>query len=120
MTGFDVTAPGELLSRTAEIQRLNDEFRKCFSRGRLMVTQGVRSLPAFDVGALMQSIASYDAFEPSNDPYEEHDFGSLRLFEANLFWKIDYYDLELKAGSPNPADAAVTARVLTAMLVTEY
>ena len=52
--------------------------------------------------------------------YGEHDFGSIELFDEKLFWKFDYYDLDLKFGSPNPADPAVTVRVLTTMLADEY
>ncbi len=37
-----------------------------------------------------------------------------------LFWKINYYDRDLEFGSENPADPAITARVLTIMLAEEY
>ncbi|MBW8911009.1 MAG: DUF3768 domain-containing protein [Sphingomonas sp.] len=56
------------------------------------------------------------AFGADVDPYGEHDFGSFSLFDQRFFWKIDYYDRSLSAGSPDPADAAATCRVLTIML----
>ncbi len=63
---------------------------------------------------------AFDAFTPDNDPYGEHDFGSFKLEGVLVYWKIDYYDLTLKTGSDNPADEAVTARILTIFLASEY
>ena len=40
--------------------------------------------------------------------------------DERLFWKIDYYDRTMQRASPDPADAAVTERVLTVMLADEY
>ena len=62
----------------------------------------------------------YADFTPDNDPYGEHDFGSLTVARHKAFFKIDYYDQNLDFGSENPADASVTQRVLTIMLAEEY
>jgi len=55
-----------------------------------------------------------------NDPWGEHDFGAIDLEGQKLFWKIDPYDLDLQAHSQNAANPAVTHRVLTLMLASEY
>jgi hypothetical protein len=120
MDNVETASVGKPPSRPSEIRRLNDEFRRCLSRGRLLVTRGVHALPEFDIRKLVEAIASYDDFNEDNDPYEEHDFGSLELLGAKLLWKIDYYDVALDRGSPDPANPAVTVRVLTVMLPSEY
>ncbi len=106
--------------RAERIARLNDALRKRGEGGNFMVTAGVRSLSDFDPITLAKALANYAAFDGENDPHGERDFGDIHLFGADLFWKIDYYDLERKYGSDDPADEAVTARVLTVMLVSEY
>lgn len=65
-------------------------------------------------------IAAFDAFTEGNNPHGEHDFGTVSLGLERYFWKIDYYDSSLQLGSPDPADPAVTVRVLTIMRADEY
>lgn len=55
-----------------------------------------------------------------NDPYGEHDFGSLIVDGNKVFWKIDYYDKGMQYASPDPANLSVTVRVMTIMLADEY
>jgi len=43
-----------------------------------------------------------------------------RKATSAAFRKIDYYDRATEAGSPDPADPAVTTRVLTLMRADEY
>jgi hypothetical protein len=108
------------LPRAEIIARLNDSLRQRGQGGNLMVTVGVRSLPDFDPIALAKALANYSAFDGENVPHGERDFGDIRLFGADMFWKIDYYDRERKFGSEDPAEEAITTRVLTVMLVSEY
>ena len=84
----------------------------------MIITQGVQGLK--DVLDLLDQVRRYDAFTPDNDPYGEHDFGSITLEDTTFFWKIDYYDLDLHMHSPDPSNETVTARVLTIMLAEEY
>jgi hypothetical protein len=53
-------------------------------------------------------------------PGGEHDFGAVEVAGERLFWKIDSYDPMLRQGSENPGNEAVTHRVLTIMLASEY
>lgn len=108
------------LPRAEAIARLNDALRKTGQGGTIMLTQGVLALKDFDRSALIAALASYDSFDADNDPHGERDFGDLELFEAELLWKLDYYDKSLEFGSDDPADAEVTSRVLTVMLASEY
>ncbi|WP_456738298.1 MULTISPECIES: DUF3768 domain-containing protein [unclassified Bradyrhizobium] len=59
-------------------------------------------------------------FTQENDPHGEHDFGSLDLVGRKFFWKIDYYDEDMRSGSEDPSDPKRTVRVLTLMLSSEY
>jgi hypothetical protein len=72
------------------------------------------------VDRIVKTIAVFDDFCHANDPYEEHDFGSFEAEGHTIFFKIDYFDRNLKYLSPDPTDPVVTARVITIMLADEY
>lgn len=108
-----MTAPN-----TERIRELNDAFRSTFTGGNVVVTRGISVLSNLET--LIDQIKRYDGFTEDSDPHGEHDFGSLVFERERIFWKIDYYDSQLDQGSPDPADAAATARVLTVMLASEY
>src|SRR4249919_2356073 len=106
--------------RTVRIRALNDELRQNMAAGVAVMTPGVAALGREAVDRIVKTIAVFDDFCHANDPYEEHDFG---LFEAEghtIFFKIDYYDRNLKYLSPDPTDPVVTVRVITVMLADEY
>ena len=108
----------------SRIAALNDAMRRAGPQGpggnRWMMTSGVMALGAAAAVAASQAVMRFDGFTPDNDPYGEHDFGSLQIAGERLFWKIDYYDLELAYGSPDAANPEVTTRVLTILLADEY
>lgn len=108
------------LPRAEAIAQLNDQLRQQGKGGIIVVTRGVMALAGFDALAVTLALASYQGFDSDNDPHGERDFGDLKLFDADLLWKIDYYDLNLEFGSDDPADASVTKRVLTVMLASDY
>ena len=98
-----------------KIAQLNDRFRgMCVD---VNMTQGVVYGFSDHIG-LLKAIESFDRFTVDNDPYGEHDFGSLLWEEKKVFWKIDYYDQKLEYGEePLSPDCR---RVLTVMLANEY
>jgi hypothetical protein len=102
------------------IAALNDKFRRTFAGGRVMLTPGIASLPEAQRVEILQAVIGFESFDADDDPYGEHDFGAFDCQSQRVFWKIDYYDADLDGGSPDPADPAVTTRVLTVMLADEY
>lgn len=85
-----------------------------------MLTQGVAALGPNAAAEVLALVQGFDAFSSDNDPYCEHDFGAVVYDGQQIFWKIDYYDAGLTMGSSDPADRAVTTRVMTVMLPEEY
>ena len=110
--------PDELQAKA--VRELNDELR-CHQRGgKLFMTRGITALGVGMLPVVVKAVAAFNAFSPDNDPYDEHDFGSLTIGIEKVFWQIDYYDRSMEFGSPNPTDPAVTTRVLTIFLASEY
>ena len=107
------------LPRAEAIARLNDQLRKLGTGGTIVVTRAVMALPGFDAATLAAALAAYDSFDADNDPHGERDFGDLRLFGADLLWKVDYFDTDLRFGSDDPADS-ITKRVLTVMTAADW
>lgn len=102
----------------AKIRALNDHARQNFMGCRVVITKGIQAME--NVPDLLDQVRWYDVFTPDNDPYGEHDFGSFRYACETVFWKIDYFDVDMTMHSPDPSDATVTTRVLTIMLAEEY
>lgn len=102
------------------IARLNDELRRDPKAGIALITPGVAALGAEAVARIFRTIAVFDDFCRENDPYSERDFGAFDAGVERIFFKIDYYNLDMSAHSPDPANPAVTKRVITIMLANEY
>ena len=103
------------LPRAEVIARLNDDLRKTFEGGTVVITRNVRGLEGFNAPELVKALAQYDGFDEDNNPYGERDFGDFELFNTDLYWKIDYYDPDLKCLSADAANASITHRVITIM-----
>lgn len=108
------------MGSTKLIRYLNDDFRKNFTGGKVVLSRGIRALPKMDVAAIMLLVSTYDDFTAANDSYGERDFGCFNYKGSKIIFKIDYYDKDYKYLSPDPADITKTNRVLTIMLAEEY
>ena len=118
LEGIDMRRSGAREEGTARIREVNDEFRKTMSGRLVMVTAGVR-----DCGfatEVIDAVRAFEDFTPGNDPYGEHDFGSICVRAEKFFWKVDYLDRELRFHSENKANPSNTTRVLTIMRAEEY
>ena len=107
-------------TRAQRIRELNDAFRQMFTGGKVVMTDGVAALPESDLTQLLERVRRFDEFTNDNDPYGEHDFGSVDLSGQAYFFKVDYYAPDMEGGSEDPADPAKTTRVLTIMRADEY
>ena len=112
--------PSESKQGSQTVAQLNDQLRCHAHGGQVAVTSGILDLGPGAVQLVWDAVRSFDQFSPDNDPYGEHDFGAITVLGHKVLWKIDYYDRNLQFGSPDPADPAVTTRVLTIMLAREY
>lgn len=106
--------------RRDAIRELNDDFRRTFVGGTVLITPGVAALSVADRAELLAAVRAYDLFEYENDPHGEHDLGIADTGAGRFLWKIDYYDRAMTWASPDPADPAITSRVLTIMRAEEY
>lgn len=104
------------------IARLNDQFRATLGTGavpgRALLTRGIASEPTDRVARILQTVRTFDAFTPDNDPWHEHDCAGFEDDGDRILWKIDYYDnAEMEYGAEDPRQSY---RVLTIMFASEY
>ena len=116
------------------IQAKNDAFRKTVMGGKrapdgkAVRTVGVAGLGGLTNLFIQSQIANFKDWTEGNDPYGEHDFGSVTVSVSNhltgelethkVFWKIDYYaDASMEFGTEDKLNCY---RVLIIMLSEEY
>ena len=108
---------------TNKIAELNDNLRQnLFNPGKdkVILTQGVSNLPFDEQLRILLKVKLFNNFNEGNDPYKQHDFSRIEHLGINYFWKIDYYNLDMDAGSDDPSNPDITTRVLTIMRADEY
>jgi hypothetical protein len=112
-----------------KIAVLNDTLRRNFAAAphvvpgcfKVLITQGAGALEQEAFAALIDKVERFDAFTTGNDPHGEHDFGAVEQDGVQYFWKIDYYgNAAMDEASADPADPALTCRLLTIMRADEY
>lgn len=113
-----------MTSDAGKIRDLNDRFRRGeLDIGKIVMmgdlAQEAQSDPAKGY-AVLSAVRAFNDFDEGNDPYEEHDFGTVEVNGESFVWKIDYYDPEMSGHSRDPADPEFTSRILTIVHSRDY
>jgi hypothetical protein len=107
-------------SRTEIIGALNDRCRQGLDRrGRIVITRAcLATFAEAGMSTLVAQIEIMAALRAHTFDSEdrERNRGEFELRGHIVYFAIDYYDLALEYGSEDPADTAVTRRVLTIMM----
>lgn len=114
-------------ARLETIARLNDRTRLGLDRtARVVITRNCLESLAETEGApeepiLLQAslMAAFRRCVFSEDS-PERDFAAIEFLGRKVWMKIDYYDAAMEFGSPDPADASLTTRVMTILLPEDY
>lgn len=103
------------MATSVEIAAMNDAARKALGVGCVFIqTPCVTMLPQEKQSFLRERVETFEDFNEGNDPWGEHDFGSIDLDDYVYFWKIEDY-------GENHRDYGVPLRrVLTLMRADEY
>ena len=114
-----MTTPAAPQTNADAVRALNDAFRKTATSG-IVFTEALAARGLPKMLQILRQVRDHSDFPAGNDPYQEHDFGSFAHGGEKLFWKIDYYNLDMDAGSEDPSDPAQTTRIMTIMLASDY
>ncbi|KPH63563.1 DUF3768 domain-containing protein [Novosphingobium sp. ST904] len=114
--------PADHASRTEIIGRLNDRCRLGLDRtARTVITRNC--LATFSNGERMSEIvaqarilAAVRAHRFPQDDRSERDRSQVEYEGQTIYFAIDAYDLDLRYGSDDAADASLTRRVMTIMV----
>ena len=112
-------------SCTTAIARLNDDARLgCDHRARILFTRNCLETFCAEAGAhpaLIQAelLRAFRTCDFATDS-PERDFASILYRDRKVWMKIDYYDLDCQFGSDDPANAAMTTRVITILLPEDW
>jgi len=107
--------------RAAKIRILNDQLRQRRVGGEIVFVGdlALENTPELK-DAILDALAAYDAFDEGDDPYQEHDFGSIEVNGEKMFWKIDYFGVDRLHLTEDATDPAKTVRLLQVMYARDY
>ena len=77
------------VSAAERIRELNDDFRRTFVGGLVMITAGVEATQAEQRKSLLAKVRAFDVFTEDNDPRGEHDLGACCLADMLLDAPVD-------------------------------
>ena len=103
-----------------DIATLNDNFRRSFIGGEVLLSAGIAAMSPEDKANIVSMVQNFSDFTEDNNVYGERDFGSFDYKDEKILWKIYYYDLNNQYHSENPANPDITNRILIIMKVFEY
>ena len=114
-----------VLYKRSKIANDNDKLRQnillCpLGKNKLVLSHDVSRLNLIDGIEVLKLVREFKTFTSGDDPYGEHDFGSFDFKDISYFWKIDYYDNDLKFHSEDKLNAEKTIKVLTVLRASEY
>ena len=107
--------------KTGIIRELNDKLRQNDAGGKVLISGGLSQEDSELINRVREAVrtAKIETGD-GNDPHGEHDFGSVEVSGERYFWKIDYYNLDMSAGSEDASDESQTKRLLTIMRAEDY
>ncbi len=85
----------------ARIAKLNDAARTSFIGCRVVITKGIAAID--DLDGLYAKVRAFNDFNERNDPYGEHDFGSVEHEGQTVFFKFDIMMSTCSCTHPTPA-----------------
>lgn len=115
----------EEIEQRVKIRELNDKLRQnpyhtAPGKDMIVLTGALAQMDEPLRMAAIINAAGFDTFTEDNDPHGEHDFGQLTIRGEQIMFKIDYYDMDLSAGSEEPWNPDVTRRVMSLFLASDY
>jgi hypothetical protein len=76
-------------NRSAKTRTINARSRKNFIGCIVHLSRTVQELGEPKRRQLILAVQEFEQFEEGDDPYHEHDFGSIELFGEKWFFKMD-------------------------------
>ena len=56
-----------------DIKSLNDNFRKSFNGGKVLLTTGINAKSQEEIAEILNQVRCFNNFTQANDPYNEHE-----------------------------------------------